>query len=114
AWWWWWWGPSSPLVLVVGVVGGSVVVGAIVMVVVGAGATGSVVVGASVVVAPVDVVGEVGVCVVPPLPWVWSARKYRASPSRIATNRPKATSTIGLRYHGGRGSGPCPSSSESL
>jgi hypothetical protein len=92
-------------VVVGAVVVGSVVVGGMVMVVVGAGATGSVVVGASVVVVvvtPVDVVGEVGVCVGPPLPWVWSARKYRASPSRIATNRPKATSTIGVRYHGGR------------
>ena len=56
---------------------GSVLVGGKVMVVVGAGATGSVVVGASVVVVvtPVDVVGDVGVCVGPPLPWVWSARK---------------------------------------
>ena len=104
------------LVLVGGVVLGAVVVGSVlvaglVMVVVGAGATGSVVVGASVV---VDVVGDVGVCVVPPLPRVWSARRYRARPSRIATNRPRATSTIGLRYHGGRCLGSCPSSSESL
>src|ERR1700683_3360376 len=92
------------LVLVGAVVVGSVVCGGMVRVVVGAGATGSVVVGASVVVVvtSVDVVGDVGVCVGPPVPWVWSARKYRASPSRIATNRPKATSTIGLRYHGGR------------
>ena len=55
-------------------VGGGAVVGSVVggmvMVVVGAGATGSVVVGASVVVVvtPVDVVGDVGVCVGPPLP----------------------------------------------
>src|ERR1700735_4761237 len=99
------------------VVVGSVEVGGTVMVVVGARATGSGGVGASVVVVvvtPVDVVGEVGVCVGPPLPWVWSARKYRASPSRIAANRPKATSTIGLRYHGGRCLGSCPSSPESL
>jgi hypothetical protein len=93
------------LVLVVGVVAGAVVVGSAVvggkvMVVVGAGATGAVVVGASVVAAAVDVVGDVGVCVGPPLPWVWSARKYWTSPSRIAANRPKATSTIGLRYQG--------------
>lgn len=57
---------------------GSVVVGVNVMVVVGAGATGSVdVVGDSVVVvvAPVDVVGDVGVCVGPPLPLVRSARR---------------------------------------
>src|ERR1700679_2165265 len=106
------------LVLVGGVVVGAVVVGSVVgggvvMVVVGAGATGSVVVGASVV-APVDVVGDVGGCVGAPLPWVWSARKYRASPSRIAANRPRATSTIGLRYHGGRCLGSCPSSPESL
>src|ERR1700690_918400 len=100
-------------VVVGAVVGGSVVVGGVGLGGVGAGATGSVVVGASVV-APVDVVGDVGVCVGPPLPWVWSARKYRASPSRIATNSPKATSTIGLRYHGGRCLGSCPSSPESL
>src|ERR1700733_12457672 len=107
------------LVLVGGVVVGAVVVGSVavgglVMVVVGAGAAGSVVIGASVVaeVTLVDVVGEVGVCVVPPLPRVWSASKYRASPSRIATNRPRATSTIGLRYHGGRFLGSCPSSPE--
>jgi hypothetical protein len=68
------------LVLVGGVVlGTAVVVGVKVMVVVGAGATGSVdVVGGSVVVVvvtPVDVVGEVGVCVGPPLPVLWSASK---------------------------------------
>src|SRR3984957_16652618 len=106
------------LVLVGGAVVGAVVVGWVVvggkvMVVVGAGATGSVVVGASVevvVVTPVDVVGDVGVCVGPPLPWVCSARKKRASPSGIATNRPKATRTIGLRYHGEGCLGSCPSS----
>jgi hypothetical protein len=97
-------------VVVGAVVVGSVVVGGLVMEVVGAGAAGSVVIGASVEVTLVDVVGDVGVCVVPPLPRVWSASKYRASPSRIATNRPSATSTIGLRYHGGRFFGSCPSS----
>jgi hypothetical protein len=64
------------VVVVAGVVVGSVVVGGKVKVVVGAGAAGaSVVVGAGVVVVtPVDVVGDVGVCVEPPLPWVRSAR----------------------------------------
>jgi hypothetical protein len=107
------------LVLVGGVVVGavgSVLVAGLVMLVVGAGAIGSVVVGAAVVlaVALVDVVGDVGVWVVPPPPRVWSARKYTARPSSIATNRPRATSTIGLRYHGGRCLGSCPSSLESL
>ena len=56
------------------------VVGGNVIVVVTGGATGSVDVDGSVVVVvvvgvPVDVVGDVGVCFVPPVPRVWSARK---------------------------------------
>lgn len=71
------------------VLGGDVVVGAAltgsvvvdggnVRVVVGAGATDSVVVGSgvtAVVVTPVDIVGDVGVCVVPPVPRVRSASR---------------------------------------
>ena len=71
------------------VLGGDVVVGAVlvgsvvvdggnVRVVVGAGAAGSVVGGSgvvTVVVIPVDVVGDVGVCVVPLVPRVRSARR---------------------------------------
>jgi hypothetical protein len=69
------------LVLVGGVVVGAVVVGSVVLggyvgVVVGAGATGKVVVVdggvVAVVVTPVDVVGDVGVGVEPPPPWVRS------------------------------------------
>jgi len=70
------------------VLGGDVVVGAVLVGsvvvdggnvrVVGAGAAGSVVVGSgvvTVVVIPVDVVGDVGVCVVPLVPRVRSARR---------------------------------------
>ena len=80
------------LVLIGGVVVGAVVVGSVVvggrMVVVGAGATGSVVVGASDVVGvvtPVDVVGDVGVCVVPPLPG--SGRRESREPVRAGSRR---------------------------
>ncbi len=54
---------------------GSVVDGGKVVVAVSEGAAGSVVVGDAVVDgADVGVVGEVGVCLVPPDPFVWSAR----------------------------------------
>jgi hypothetical protein len=108
------------LVLVGGVVAGAVVVGAVVSVVVGAGATGSVVVallgedvvvGAVVVVVTAGVVDDVAGDVEPP-PFVSSTIPKITSAIRMAASTPKPTKTAGLRCHGvdpGSSCG-CPSS----
>jgi hypothetical protein len=105
------------LVLVGAVVAGAVVVGAVVSVVVGAGATGSVVValpedgvvvaGVVAVVVTAGVVDEVAGEVEPP-PFVSSTIPKITSAIRIAATTPKPTKTAGLRCHGvDPGSGCC-------
>jgi len=100
------------LVLVGAVVTGAVVVGAVVSVVVGAGATGSLVValledGVVVVVTAAGVVDEVAGEVEPP-PFVSAMIPKITSAIRIAASTAKPIKTAGLRCHGvDPGSGCC-------
>jgi hypothetical protein len=95
------------LVLVGGAVVGGVVVSALVVgtsvrVVVGAGATGSVVVavlGDGGVVVTADVVDDVEGDVEPP-PWVSSRIPQITSATRMAASTPKPIKAAGLRCHG--------------
>jgi hypothetical protein len=101
------------LVLVGAVVTGAVVVGAVVSVVVGAGATGSLVValledGVVVVVTAAGVVDDVAGDVEPLPPLVSSTIPKITSAIRIAASTAKPVKTAGLRCHGvDPGSGCC-------
>ena len=101
------------LVLVGAVVTGAVVVGAVVSVVVGAGATGSLVValledGVVVVVTAAGVVDDVTGDVEPLPPLVSSTIPKITNAIRIAATAPKPIRTAGLRCHGvDPGSGCC-------
>jgi hypothetical protein len=101
------------LVLVGAVVTGAVVVGAVVSVVVGAGATGSLVValledGVVVVVTAAGVVDDVAGDVEPLPPLVSSTIPKITSAIRIAASTAKPIKTAGLRCHGvDPGSGCC-------
>lgn len=101
------------LVLVGAVVTGAVVVGAVVSVVVGAGATGSLVValledGVVVVVTAAGVVDDVTGDVEPLPPLVSSTIPKITSAIRIAASTAKPIKTAGLRCHGvDPGSGCC-------
>ena len=88
--------------LVGGVVVSTLVVGTSVRVVVGAGATGSVVVGVledGGVVVTADVVDDVEGDVEPP-PWVSSRTPQITSATRMAASTPKPIKAAGLRCHG--------------